>query len=173
MNWVPVLGLRQEPSLFTGPAYKYFFNPAPWTWGVGLHAYFLNPISSKTRLLLIIIVSLSTPLLLAFAILGIFIHFWKAKKNRPLLVTVTKNGVLFSIWDFDGRIAYEDIVKATEDFDIKYCIGVGGYSSVYRAGLPSGKTVALKKLHRWDSNDPTWKAFVLRHKFYQSQSRGR
>ena len=50
---------------------------------------------------------------------------------------------MLSIWDFDGRIAYEDIVKATEDFDIKYCIGVGGYSSVYRAGLPSGKTVDL------------------------------
>ena len=43
MNWAPVLGLRQEPSLFTGPSYKYFFNPAPWTWGVGLRTYFLNP----------------------------------------------------------------------------------------------------------------------------------
>ena len=53
------------------------------------------------------------------------------------------------------RIAYEDIVKATEDFDIKYYICVGGYCSVYRAGLPSGKTVALKKLPRWESNDPT------------------
>ena len=43
MNWAPVLGLRQEPGLFTGHAYKYFFNPASWTWGVGLRAYFLNP----------------------------------------------------------------------------------------------------------------------------------
>ena len=47
MNWAPVLGLRQDPGLFTGPAYKYFFNPAPWTWGVSLHAYFLNPIKFK------------------------------------------------------------------------------------------------------------------------------
>ena len=50
MNWAPVLGLRQEPGLFTAPAYKYFFNPAPWTWGVGLRAYFLNPISCPPAL---------------------------------------------------------------------------------------------------------------------------
>ena len=40
-----VLGLRQESSRFTGLAYKYSFNPASWTWGVGLRAYFLNPIN--------------------------------------------------------------------------------------------------------------------------------
>ncbi|KAH9740026.1 MDIS1-interacting receptor like kinase 2 [Citrus sinensis] len=53
----------------------------------------------------------------------------------------------FSIWNFDGRIVFEDIIKATEDFDMKYCIGTGGFSTVYRAKLPSGKVVALKKLH--------------------------
>ena len=45
MNWATVLGLRQEPCCFTGLAYKYSFNPVSWTWGVGLRAYFLNPIS--------------------------------------------------------------------------------------------------------------------------------
>ena len=94
------------------------------------------------------------PCFLPVQSLGFSFIFGRRKKNRPQLVTITKNGVLFSIWDFDGRIAYEDIVKATEDFDIKYCIGVGGYGSVYRAGLPSRKTVALKKLHIWESNDP-------------------
>ena len=38
-------GPRQEPDRFTRPAYKSSFNPASWTWGVGLRAYFLNPIS--------------------------------------------------------------------------------------------------------------------------------
>ncbi|MBA0784464.1 hypothetical protein Gotri_025859, partial [Gossypium trilobum] len=37
-------------------------------------------------------------------------------------------------------IAFEDIIKVTEDFDIKYCIGRGGYGSVYRVA----KVVALK-----------------------------
>ncbi|KAG8482725.1 hypothetical protein CXB51_024269 [Gossypium anomalum] len=53
-------------------------------------------------------------------------------------------------------IAFEDIIKATEDFDIKYCIGTGGYGSVYRAVLRSGKVVALKKLHRLEAEQPAY-----------------
>ncbi|KAI4353870.1 hypothetical protein L6164_002793 [Bauhinia variegata] len=47
-----------------------------------------------------------------------------------------------------------DIIQSTEDFDIKYCIGTGAYGSVNRAQLPSGKIVALKKLHRLESQEP-------------------
>ncbi|KAK8278171.1 hypothetical protein V6Z11_D09G023900, partial [Gossypium hirsutum] len=68
----------------------------------------------------------------------------------------TKNGDLFTIWNFDGKIAFEDIIKATEDFDIKYCIGTGGYGSVYRAVLPSGKVIALKKLHQLEAEQPAY-----------------
>ena len=52
---------------------------------------------------------------------------------------------MFSIWNYDGKIAHEDIIKATKDFHIRYCIGTGGYGTVYKAQLPSGKVVALKK----------------------------
>ena len=47
MNWAPILGLRQESGRFTGLAYKSSFNPASWTSGVSLHAYFLNPINLR------------------------------------------------------------------------------------------------------------------------------
>ena len=50
MNWAPILGLRQGPGRFTGPAYKSSFNPTSRTWGVCLHAYFLNPISCPPAL---------------------------------------------------------------------------------------------------------------------------
>ena len=50
MNWAPVLGLRQGPGSFTGHVYKSPFNPASRTWGVGLRAYFLNPISCPPAL---------------------------------------------------------------------------------------------------------------------------
>ena len=53
-------------------------------------------------------------------------------------------------------IAYQDIIRATEDFDNKYYIGTEGYGSVYRAQLPSGNVVALKKLHGWESEDPAY-----------------
>ncbi|XP_061988775.1 MDIS1-interacting receptor like kinase 2-like isoform X2 [Rosa rugosa] len=48
---------------------------------------------------------------------------------------------------FDGRLLYEEIVKATENFDAAYCIGKGGFGSVYKAKLPSEEVVAVKKLH--------------------------
>ncbi|XP_004298497.1 PREDICTED: probable LRR receptor-like serine/threonine-protein kinase At4g08850-like [Fragaria vesca subsp. vesca] len=78
----------------------------------------------------------------------------RARKNQSDFRLAPKNGDLFSIWNFDGKIAYEDIIEATEDFDIKYCIGTGTYGSVYRAQLPSGKVVALKKLHHWEAEEP-------------------
>ncbi|KAK9019849.1 hypothetical protein V6N11_054357 [Hibiscus sabdariffa] len=46
------------------------------------------------------------------------------------------------------RIAFQDIIEVTNNFDFRYCIVTGGYGSVYRAHLPSEKIVALKKLHR-------------------------
>lgn len=49
---------------------------------------------------------------------------------------------------------FEDIIEATEDFDIKYCIGTGGYGSVYKAQLTSSKVIALKKLHHWENEEP-------------------
>ncbi|GKU97100.1 hypothetical protein SLEP1_g10280 [Rubroshorea leprosula] len=39
---------------------------------------------------------------------------------------------------------------------MKYCIGTGGYGSVYKAQLPNGKVVALKKLHRREAEEPAF-----------------
>ncbi|KAK8334997.1 hypothetical protein V6Z12_A09G024300, partial [Gossypium hirsutum] len=114
------------------------------------------PSSPNHNLSIVILV----PNLLFFVstfVLVIFILFRryraKALKSDP---SPTKNGDLFCIWNFDGKIAFEDIIKATEDFDIKYCIGTGGYGSVYRAILPSGKVVALKKLHQLEAEQPAY-----------------
>ncbi|KAL9358422.1 hypothetical protein Peur_046545 [Populus x canadensis] len=68
----------------------------------------------------------------------------RCKATQPE-ATSSKNGDLFSIWNYDGTIAYEDIIAATENFDLRYCIGTGGYGSVYRAQLPSGKLVAFEE----------------------------
>ncbi|KAK1381309.1 hypothetical protein POM88_028053 [Heracleum sosnowskyi] len=62
-----------------------------------------------------------------------------------------------SVWNFDGIIAYEDIIRATNSFDIRSsCIRTGCYGIVYEARLPSGKTVALKKLHRLEAEEPAF-----------------
>nr|GMD87717.1 MDIS1-interacting receptor like kinase 2-like [Ipomoea batatas] len=54
---------------------------------------------------------------------------------------------LFTILNFDGNIAYESIVEATDNFDSRYCIGVGGSGSVFRAELSNGEVFAVKKLN--------------------------
>ncbi|GKF94350.1 hypothetical protein Tco_0284050 [Tanacetum coccineum] len=57
-------------------------------------------------------------------------HCHKATKDRIELETI-KHGDVCAILNYDGTIAYEDFISATEDFDLKYCIGTGGYGSVY------------------------------------------
>ncbi|KAL6312352.1 hypothetical protein AAG906_008008 [Vitis piasezkii] len=107
------------------------------------------------KTILIIVISLSTILFLSFVALGFLLLSRKTRKNQTK-ATSTKNGDIFSVWNYDGKIAYEDIIEATEDFDIKYCIGTGGYGSVYKAQLPTGNVVALKKLHGWERDEATY-----------------
>ncbi|KAK1260421.1 putative LRR receptor-like serine/threonine-protein kinase [Acorus gramineus] len=53
---------------------------------------------------------------------------------------------MFSVWEFDGKTIYEDIVKATNNFDDSHLIGMGGNGSVYSAELPSGQVLAVRAL---------------------------
>ncbi|XP_059451357.1 probable leucine-rich repeat receptor-like protein kinase At1g35710 [Corylus avellana] len=114
-----------------------------------------SPTTNKSRITkLEILVPIA--IFLGFIVLGGFLHSRCKVKKTQSNSKETKNGNLFSIWNYDGHIAYEDIIEATEDFDIKYCIGTGGYGSVYKAKLPGGKVIALKKLHRLEAENPTF-----------------
>ncbi|KAJ9543592.1 hypothetical protein OSB04_023299 [Centaurea solstitialis] len=53
----------------------------------------------------------------------------------------------FIISERDGRFTFGDIVKATGNFNDTYLIGKGGFGSVYKAKLPTGQIVAVKKLN--------------------------
>jgi tRNA A-37 threonylcarbamoyl transferase component Bud32 len=70
-------------------------------------------------------------------------------KVSPKNDIVSKRDVL-SVWGFDGRMAFEDIINATDNFDEKHCIGEGSYGSVYKAELQDEQVVAVKKLHVGD-----------------------
>uniref|UniRef100_A0A452XIE4 non-specific serine/threonine protein kinase n=1 Tax=Aegilops tauschii subsp. strangulata TaxID=200361 RepID=A0A452XIE4_AEGTS len=70
------------------------------------------------------------------------------KRRKPQESVTAEARDLFSIWNFDGRLAFDDIVRAIEDFDDKYIIGTGGYGKVYKAQLQDGQLVAVKKLHQ-------------------------
>ncbi|XP_050271515.1 probable leucine-rich repeat receptor-like protein kinase At1g35710 isoform X1 [Quercus robur] len=116
-----------------------------------------SPCLSSSKIMSKIKMSLPLTIFIVLLLLWCFFYSrcWVIGKTQSN-PSRTKNGDMFSIWNFDGKIAYEDIIEATKDFDIRYCIGTGGYGSVYKAQLPSGKVVALKKLHRLEAEDPSF-----------------
>ncbi|GMP28934.1 hypothetical protein CsSME_00004269 [Camellia sinensis var. sinensis] len=109
----------------------------------------------KKALMLNLLICL-TPIAIFLALVVFMFFYWAKAKNNQSVQRVIKNGDMCSIWNYDGKIAYDDIIAATNDFDIRYCIGTGGYGSVYRAQLPNGKVFALKKLHRFEAEDPAF-----------------
>ncbi|XP_058736289.1 probable leucine-rich repeat receptor-like protein kinase At1g35710 [Vicia villosa] len=111
--------------------------------------------NNKVRRHIVIALPTLIILLLAFSLIICFKLGHDSTKNKSENAKTTKNGDLFCIWNYDGKIAYDDIIKATEDFDMKYCIGKGTYGSVYKAQLQSGKFVAIKKLQGYEDEVPT------------------
>ncbi|CAL5332807.1 unnamed protein product [Camellia sinensis] len=103
----------------------------------------------KRTLVLIIVIPLGGTLLLLGAFTGLLSIFDPRKRKSQVEEGDTQppNEDLLSISIFDGRAMYNDIVKATKDFDATYCIGKGGYGAVYKAKLPSTNIVAMKKLY--------------------------
>ncbi|VAI55522.1 unnamed protein product [Triticum turgidum subsp. durum] len=47
----------------------------------------------------------------------------------------------------ENKLKFTDIVKATNNFDKENIIGCGGYGLVYKAELPDGSKLAIKKLY--------------------------
>ncbi|CAD6226175.1 unnamed protein product [Miscanthus lutarioriparius] len=69
------------------------------------------------------------------------------KRKRPQITAVTDTRDVLSVWNFDGKLVFEDITRVTENFSDRYIIGLGGFGTVYKAQLQGGRLVAVKKLH--------------------------
>ncbi|KAJ6938171.1 hypothetical protein NC651_004776 [Populus alba x Populus x berolinensis] len=132
-----------------------------------LHPDFSNcslPSKTNRRIHSIKIFLPITTILLCLLCLGCcYLSRCKATQPEP---ASSKNGDLFSIWNYDGTIAYEDIIAATKNFDLRYCIGTVGYGSVYRAQLPNEiviqniciiATLAFSCLHSNPKSRPSMK----------------
>ncbi|ONI01828.1 hypothetical protein PRUPE_6G161700 [Prunus persica] len=91
--------------------------------------------------LLAVIVFLSASFTIVFVIVQ------RKKKHQDKAQKNMNEEISFSVLNFDGKSMYEEIIRATEDFDPPYCIGKGRHGSVYIASLPSANVVAVKKLH--------------------------
>ncbi|KAK1383665.1 Protein kinase domain-containing protein [Heracleum sosnowskyi] len=139
-------------------SYNHFSNKIPPTkFPYKLHKCHNGELTSHRRKPVLHVLYIVLPLTIGLSLLLLaFVYFGRCTPTTIQNKTNVRNGDLFSVWNFDGNIAYEDIISATNNFDIKYCIGTGGYGSVYETRLPSGKTVALKKLHRREAEDPAF-----------------
>ncbi|KAA0031484.1 putative LRR receptor-like serine/threonine-protein kinase [Cucumis melo var. makuwa] len=100
-----------------------------------------------SSLALILILSFSVLVVGLWISIGFVCALKRSERREKVKVRDLHNGDLFSIWSYDGKLVYGDISEATEGFDDKYCIGVGGHGSVYKAKLSTGQVVAVKKLH--------------------------
>ncbi|KAL3731176.1 hypothetical protein ACJRO7_028110 [Eucalyptus globulus] len=115
----------------------------------------LNPCTTTTskgknknknkKLLLVLIPTLGCLLSLLLVVGALSIGCRRIRKTNASS-TDESNEKPWAIWTFDGRMIYESIIEATEEFDAKYCIGEGGYGRVYKAQLQTGETIVVKKL---------------------------
>ncbi|PNX96641.1 putative LRR receptor-like protein kinase [Trifolium pratense] len=67
---------------------------------------------------------------------GILLFQRKAKKLSEESKSNEDNDQSISmVWGRDAKFTFSDLVKATNDFNEKYCIGKAGFGSVYKAEL--------------------------------------
>ncbi|XP_065862341.1 probable leucine-rich repeat receptor-like protein kinase At1g35710 isoform X1 [Euphorbia lathyris] len=99
-----------------------------------------------------IVIPIMGGLLLLLVLVGVFFivyrKIWKKKAKSPEANT----GVNFALLLDDEDLHYEKIVEATEEFNSKYCIGEGGYGTVYKATVSPSRVVAVKKLHQSEND---------------------
>ncbi|KAL8233112.1 hypothetical protein R6Q57_002890 [Mikania cordata] len=106
----------------------------------------------KVSLVIVIIVAALGSMLLVDFTVVVFLYLHKRKPNhenvRPL-ETIAKP---FTIWSYDGKMVYERIIEALDDFDSRHVVGVGGYGTVYKAEL-SSEVYAVKKIHATEDGE--------------------
>ncbi|XP_073262707.1 MDIS1-interacting receptor like kinase 2-like [Populus alba] len=102
----------------------------------------------SNKLVVLIALPLLGSLLLVFVVIGALYILYKRARKRNAEPENEQDRNIFTILGHDGKKLYENIVEATEEFNSNYCIGEGGYGTVYKAVMPTEQVVAVKKLHR-------------------------
>ncbi|TYI62108.1 hypothetical protein E1A91_D10G221900v1 [Gossypium mustelinum] len=106
----------------------------------------------RTKVIISVMFPLFGGLLFLFLLVGSFFTFCKKTQTKESEPRDEPQGDIFTVLGFNGRVLHDSIIEATEDFSSDYCIGSGGYGSVYKAALPTGQVVAVKKLHQSEDN---------------------
>ncbi|CAL5079253.1 unnamed protein product [Urochloa decumbens] len=107
---------------------------------------------------LVLAVSIPICTIIILSIFAVVLIHHKRKIPQKAMVTDTRD--VLSVWNFDGKLAFEDITRATENFSDKFIIGSGGYGTVYKAQLQGDRLVAVKKLHPTEEEISDEKRFL-------------
>ncbi|XP_019460985.1 PREDICTED: MDIS1-interacting receptor like kinase 2-like isoform X2 [Lupinus angustifolius] len=100
----------------------------------------------KKHIIILALSFTSGALMLVLIVAGVLLRIcWRSARKSEKQATEEHSQEHFSIWGYDGKIMFENIIEATEQFDDKYIIGEGGTGAVYKAKLPKGQIVAVKK----------------------------
>lgn len=67
---------------------------------------------------------------------------------------------MFANGVYDGKIVHKNIIEATEEFNAKYCIRMGGCGTVQKAELSTGQIVAVKLHANVNDGLSTFEAFT-------------
>ncbi|MED6107418.1 hypothetical protein PIB30_013775 [Stylosanthes scabra] len=102
--------------------------------------------SNKHKVLVPLLASLGGALFLSLLCVAIFFFIYKQNSGSSRQNSLNKRPNPFSIWYFNGRVVYADIIEATKNFDSECCIGEGALGQVYKAVMKGGQVFAVKKL---------------------------
>ncbi|KAJ7949532.1 putative Receptor protein kinase [Quillaja saponaria] len=104
--------------------------------------------NEKSKHVTTVVASLGSALFASLILVGIFV-FLSNKKTKHASneeESPANCNKLSSLWYFNGKIVYEDIHEATKNFNDMYCIGEGASGKVYKAEMPGGQVLAVKRL---------------------------
>jgi hypothetical protein len=59
-------------------------------------------------------------------------------RKRPQITAVIDTRDVLSVWNFDGKLVFEDITRVTENFSDRYIIGSGGLSQSTKHNFKEG-----------------------------------
>ncbi|KAL6643116.1 hypothetical protein ACP70R_021297 [Stipagrostis hirtigluma subsp. patula] len=122
-----------------------------------------GPRRSKARLVLAVALASAAALLFSVVLAACVLVQRRRRAGRDSEVATTKSttsgsaaALQASIWGKDAEFSFGDILAATEHFNDAYCIGRGSFGSVYRADLPGGHRLAVKRLDASEAGDACW-----------------
>ncbi|KAH7691039.1 Non-specific serine/threonine protein kinase protein [Dioscorea alata] len=116
----------------------------------GLPSCGFNPFgqgSHKKHTTLLIIIAIP----LAGCSLILVIIAIACRRQQSSKVSETENYP--SVWDMGLKFKFTDVMEAIDNFNEAYCIGEGSFGVVYKAELPTGHVLAVKRQHFSDVSD--------------------